>query len=403
MAYTLRSGLFVNNPGLLLPSGPLQLDPTNQLTQGLVGCYPLANGNTFDYVSNSYPLTTNNGVGGTLSAVGPAMRFTASSSTYLSGAGALYDFAGANPVFTLAGWFYFATLNSSTRTPVPIYKGSFQQGGYYYQVNGSGGISYVANTSGADVVTSTNSGAVGTGAWYHIVVVNHPSVANIYVNGVDKTTSQPTLGGISDSASFNFNVGTYQNQTGNALQLDGGAAGVMIWNRDLSASEVAQLYAKPWSVFKPTGWLAPSAVVSSSPIPYVPSLPLLLNWAILPTIETAGLGTVTVTGLAPSMTVNTLLTSGLGAVTATGFAAAVGSGVVAGIGAMTVTGFVPGLVADMSLSPGAGAIVLGGDMPNLYRSQPEMRAQLSGSTVVSSVQLTVGGGQTKQKLTGQVP
>jgi hypothetical protein len=82
------------------------------------------------------------------------------------------------------------------------------------------------------------------GSWYSLVGTYDGAFAKIYVNGVLGDTHG--LIGTIPSANVILYCGT-----GGSNSIEGLISDVMIWNRALSAQEVADLYANPYQMFDP--------------------------------------------------------------------------------------------------------------------------------------------------------
>lgn len=148
---------------------------------------------------------------------------------------------------TFGGWFRFNTVNSNTR-------GMFQN--YQQNANPSGWSLFLASTNVITAVVGKNTGVVAgtdyqevsTGTvsaniWYFVVATYNTSSLTIYLNGrsVQSLTAPSTI--------TNPNVGRIgvRNVSGsNTSFLDGQADELFIFNRALSAQEIARWYA--WSL-----------------------------------------------------------------------------------------------------------------------------------------------------------
>ncbi len=103
-------------------------------------------------------------------------------------------------------------------------------GGILYFYRGNGGASQDA--------TPAQTATLSTGTWYHIVVTQSGTSKKMYVNAGTPTTATATYTGGSTGASSTFCVYA----TANADYLNGTLDEVGFWTRELTASEVTQLY-----------------------------------------------------------------------------------------------------------------------------------------------------------------
>jgi hypothetical protein len=136
--------------------------------------------------------------------------------------------------------------NTTTAAP-ETYRGWYVQ--YGGSAVGSFGIAFVTETNAANyrIATTGNAATYGDGTWRHFVCVcdsiNTTTNWRIYVNGVSVSLSFITLGTVSSIASTEpLTLGGFStlNQT---ARLNGALDDVRIYNRALSASEAAAIYA----------------------------------------------------------------------------------------------------------------------------------------------------------------
>lgn len=91
-------------------------------------------------------------------------------------------------------------------------------------------------TGGSDVCSTT---LISTNSWYHVVVTVSASGTKLYLNGVlEGSKALSTVGAVSTS-SFKIGAGVW-NATGDFLK--GAVDDVIIYNRELTATEVQQIY-----------------------------------------------------------------------------------------------------------------------------------------------------------------
>ena len=207
-------------------------------TTGLVGWWKFeeGSGNALDSTGQGFTGTLVNSPIRITGKRGMALSFNGSNQ-YINAGGA-GNFTSSN--FTLSGWFYFTELSAS-RQPVILYKGGYTSQGYYIQIISTGSIWFHTNQSGAVQITKSSVAAVNTNNWHLITIIRNGSSVRIYVNGADVTSTADTHIDPADSAE-NFQIGTYQQQTGNTLPLAGMADDIRIYNRALIVQDVYMLY-----------------------------------------------------------------------------------------------------------------------------------------------------------------
>ncbi len=211
---------------------------------GLVGWWP-GDGSAANY------LGTNNGTlqgGATATAVGvDGSAFSFNGTT-------AYVQIPDSPILrptnvTVEAWVNFSSLNSSGTAPAGeqyiVFKQNTRSGnfeGYFLgKLRGAGGDYFVFGVSSSTGVPAVASGTPGiqAGVWYHVAGVRGPNSVQLYVNG--QLASQT-------SASFAQNYGTLPLYFGSSGQSfwDGKLAGLLdevsLYNRALSASEIAAIY-----------------------------------------------------------------------------------------------------------------------------------------------------------------
>ena len=114
----------------------------------------------------------------------------------------------------------------------------------------SGRIECVGRDDDGDSFTifaQSNNGTVVTGAWQHVVAVFDPTGGGckVYLDGVDVTTSSNNTGdGFPNTASLNQVIGGIGSN--NSFMFDGQIQNLRVYDRALSAAEVAILYHRPW-------------------------------------------------------------------------------------------------------------------------------------------------------------
>ncbi len=220
---------------------------TTSLSSGLAGYWPLdgeltnwrtgttqdfsGNGNTGQLIgmSTSSSLVTGR--------VGQAFKFPGSNSTYVDVPSITSSTYTSN--FTVSVWVNYASP-STYQTVLGTRNGNTS--GWQLEVMNGGLVSWrTLNGSQQSIISTGASGTIRTGLWMHIVVVHGNGVATIYVNGV-KNNGDQALANPAASASQAFRLGYIGAGSGGSSWL-GGLDEARIYNRTLSAQEIALLYA----------------------------------------------------------------------------------------------------------------------------------------------------------------
>lgn len=227
----------------------------NQIpTNGLVAWYPF-NGNANDLSGNNLH---GNVIGASLS----TDRNSASSKAY--------DFTTENAIFseqneeifipysslmnvsniTVSTWIYprsyYWSGNSGDRTTTIINR--FQNG--YSTPNGqSWGLTFNENSVTGFIVGANGTGgseaisdeALELNQWHHLVMTYNGSQIKLYVNGVLKSTTNYN-GLMNTSGTSGISIGESNQANGYWYHTNGKIDNVGIWNRELSISEINNLF-----------------------------------------------------------------------------------------------------------------------------------------------------------------
>jgi hypothetical protein len=277
---------------LVKPAWPI-LQRGDPLSLGLVGAWPFYEGSGLtvsDLSGKRNNGTFTNGptwVGGLH---GSAVKLTAASSQYID--------CGNNPSLQITGaitisvWINYTTLISSQ-----IVAKDNDTGGRAYAFDYDligGNLRFYVN-GGSSLVQFGITPTVGQ--WYHLTASFIPSGAMaLYVNGLVVATA--TAGDASiPSATTNCRIGA-RAYTGFQGYNNAAFGSVQIWNRALSAGEVAQLYFDSFSIYRPKRRVPWFTQASTGAQNLAPSLLTNTNTFFSPTVVR---GTV---NLAPSLFTN---------------------------------------------------------------------------------------------------
>lgn len=204
---------------------PYRYASASTLLDGLVSWWSLdeASGTRVDsHGSNN--LTDNNTVGSATGKISTAASFVQANSEYLSGTASLPG-----------GSFSFAAWVQPTSGGVAFYP--------YFEIDASGDACDVfafqskwqCRTQGNTILDS--GVATSAGVWAFVVFGHDGSTAFISVNGGAKSTL--SNGALTFAATENFNIGKQLN-AGNYF--DGLVDEAALWNRELTAAEITELY-----------------------------------------------------------------------------------------------------------------------------------------------------------------
>lgn len=240
-------------PGLVKPPLGAQINTGHPLAKGLIGCWLMNGGGG----NKTYDISGNNNNG------------TLTSTTWDSGQfGATLGFNGSSsniimpkpgPLGGDARSFVTWFKSSSTLTQVLISYGLWSSGQAFYFSSENNTL--VLRVNGANkIYTAAN---LDDGKW-HQAAITLPSSATvndalIYLDGVLAAFSSSTNGTLAlNTASTNpIYLGQYFNGGNN---ISGNLDITLLYNRQLSPSEIQQLYAQPFAFMQPrTLWLPTGA------------------------------------------------------------------------------------------------------------------------------------------------
>src|SRR3990167_4581919 len=219
----------------------------DKLTSGLVGHWTF-DGQDTNWTSatagttaDKSPVGTNTGTLNGMSRstspaigkVGQGMYFDGTNDRVDLGNNTSLNFTTEN--FTIAFWIKTAALAQGANI---FNRGVMNTGGYEIMVLNTGVIHLHTSQSGVNQTTVAPAGTLVNNVWSHIVVVRNGSIGYIYKDGVDVSSSQPTIINPATSTS-NASIGSRATATNfiNAV-LDE----VRVYNRALSQSEITELY-----------------------------------------------------------------------------------------------------------------------------------------------------------------
>ncbi len=218
---------------------------TGRLDSGLAGYWKLDDGSgtsATDSSTNASTGTLTSGPTWTTGQIGGAVNFDGTDDYITAGDQATLE---TNNSLAIGGWFKLDTLPSGNRMFLVTKGGTTSYYEYELNVNGanSNKIRFTLGAIGGGAYLSTDSiTAPTTGTWFHVMGVFDKSTLSVkvYYNGVLEGTSTSTSGTLESTKNSNFNIGKRDDSA--ETELDGLADEVRVYDRTLSADEVAQLY-----------------------------------------------------------------------------------------------------------------------------------------------------------------
>ncbi len=214
------------------PVRGMQVNRSHPLARGLAACWPLNEGTgnkVYDLSGNGNHGTFYNNPQWASGKLGNCLSF--------DGDGSRIHFGnvGSFSRLTVSFWAYLRPQTSSRRLlwdnyGITVFRTSSNGSMTIYLGNGSSWSAYI------------NTEALSDNTWYHIVVVYDGASIFSYVDGFRQSSEKP----YSETVPLNsFSIST----SSSTSSFDGLIDHVMIWDRVLSASEIARLYREPFAVF----------------------------------------------------------------------------------------------------------------------------------------------------------
>lgn len=294
---------------------------------------------------------------------------------------------------SLTAWLY---LRPRSRTASDFLFGRFLSNraasgtgysfGLYWAATGAQ--AYLRNASGT--VVSTAAVAITTNVPQLWALTYDGTTLRAYVNSA--TASAAQTGAVRSSANEDIAFGGWG--TSPTVAFDAYAAGID--NTVYSADQIKALSENPWSAFEPKRiWVPVAAAAGTSLTPGVGSITIT---GYAPSVAqsnfvslTPGAGSVAITGYAPAVTrgTTTSVLPGVGSIAFTGYAPTVtqsgATNVTPGAGSLSLTGYAPTVAqtASISLVPGAGSVTITGHAPTVLQAGP-----ISISPGVGSLSIT---------------
>jgi hypothetical protein len=280
---------------LLYATGQAHVDQSNKIgiNSGLVGYWPL-DGATTNWTSNTTRDVSGNGNSGTL------VGMSTTTSPVAGKIGQALKFNGANYInsvrsaqtfndFTAAVWEKnqnVAALPAFVSFNDPTYTADNFPIGIFVQLLNTGIVQCgIRSTAGGSFTGISGGLAVNDNKWHSVVCTRSGSTGTFYIDGVPALSGNLTSSAI--AANGSFQIGAIHNgASGWAYNSSGSLDDVRIYNRALSAQEVAQLYTQGG------GHIAQSNTtsLSSGLVGYWPLDGATTNWKTNTTSDLSGQG-----------------------------------------------------------------------------------------------------------------
>jgi len=234
------------------PASRLTLDATNSLSSGLVGFWPLTDGSgsttAKDITSNANDGTESGGVSWAATDIGTAASFDGFDDRFDVDDAGDFDFGTGD--FSVSAWVYYDTTPAGFTQIVTRGDTSLGTACWFGIYKTSSSHSFIFDVDdNISKVSTTSSVSATSGAWFHVVGVRNSGGTNvIYINGVSTGTASDNGNSISQTGVSNQELRIGCQRVGGTYQEfhDGNIQNVRVYNRALSATEVATLYNRPW-------------------------------------------------------------------------------------------------------------------------------------------------------------
>lgn len=210
-------------------------------TSGLV--FHMDPGSTKSYSGSGTTVTdlSGNGNNGTLTS-SPTYQYLNINRFGFNGTSSYIDLSNPSSlkpsVVSVCAWVRTTDLNRQSMIVDGNYQGSGQ--GYLLQINASNQALFACRLNSGTFSSASGTTSIAANTWYHLVGTYDGTTIRVYVNGVLEGSTAYS-GGIGYS-SQNIAIGVYQSLI-SGYSLNGYVGPVQIYNRAITAAEVAQVYA----------------------------------------------------------------------------------------------------------------------------------------------------------------
>lgn len=231
---------------IVLALGAMPRDMDRRVPHGLVAGLTFNRANAYDVAGNTWtPVASPTFSSGVMTLNGSTQYIQTPSAAKFS----FTDGSGTDRPFSISVW---AKMDTTTTFRM-VQKGvTISSAEYIFTTNPSSLLGLFVYSGGATTVNigklSTASMAGFAGAWTHFAATysgnEETTGINLYVNGAAVATSNSTAGtyaGMSATAS-DLTVGLFLRDSGSPSFADGQIDDVRIYNRELTATEITQLF-----------------------------------------------------------------------------------------------------------------------------------------------------------------
>ena len=215
------------------------------LSVSLAAYYELeeASGNRLDSHTGGYTLTDVNTVGSGTGIQGTAADFEQTNAEYLSRVSTNSVFDGVTS-FSISAWVNIESFSAVYPTVASVWNDGSNNRAWSLAFVGNQPYFYISQLGTNATLSNITSGAtLSTGTWHHLVGTFNGSTGNlrIYVNNTQYTNASGRTGIFNSSADFRIgHAVTFASRSDGYF--DGLIDEVGIWTKELTASEVSDLY-----------------------------------------------------------------------------------------------------------------------------------------------------------------
>ena len=307
-----------------------------------------------------------------------------------SAAGYYSNASVARTINTAAGfavniWAY-STADSATGNYIFSHRDSVVADGHWQiSVRRSASTDQANTWDDAGTIRAAAASEATANAWHMFTLVDDATSCRLYVDGVLAATDATSLG-TRDSGSRPFAIGaaSWDLATG-GLRHNGRLAMAGVWGSVLTPDEITWLYnggagRRYSSLADLRGWVSingwwlgwalssePSVGVSVTPATGSLTLTGLAPTVSTPVTVTPATGSVILTGLAPTVSTPVTVTPSTGSLALTGFAPTVSTPVTVTpvTGVLVLSGFAPTVATPVTVVPETGVLVITGFAPGV--------------------------------------
>ena len=234
---SLAQGQFWENPNQKPSLFGMQINRLHLLSYGLVGCWLFnegSGGQVYDLSGNGLTGTFISAVTWSPGKFGSALDFVGDAD-YISGAAP----PGIVDTITYIAWVKSDLGSSADQTVLRVLDTALN-------IDNVPGLRWYPDI---DMGPVTATYTFIAGIWYQVAVTQVGTAYVLYINGIQ--VGSGATNALDIVSGYGVNIGNF-NAAGGLWDLDGQIDHVIIYNRVLSVSEVAQLYQEPFRMFEPS-------------------------------------------------------------------------------------------------------------------------------------------------------